>query len=540
MINKQKSKKMSIFIAISVTLSIATVFVVSKGVIEYRSINNVISKNISIIDNKTDISKELSIKNFDKKDKNLSVFQNYAISILSLKKRRSIYKIEENENKKYLRVIVLTKDNKYIELYNPLYKSIKKDTELSLIIGSISFIPFLLMSIILFIQKSNSRKNEILLEKNIKRIKEQLNIRLNSLNDKVLISTVDIEGKTTTVSDKFLNLIQYSKEDIINKTHPALKDIQLDKNNNKDIYDIKIKKIDNSYCFIDLNISPIYKEDTLLGFNLLMEDKTIQKELESLKINQENIIKSELDILREKEALLINKSKLDQISEVISMIAQQWRQPLSAIVSTSSFLKIKIEKNQYKKVLFQEKLNNINKYSMELSEVINDFRNFYKNDKEAIKFNLNNIINKSIFLIKPSLEDNIINIKRKFNANSDIVNFPIEIQQVILNILKNSEEAIARNKIEEPFITIETEDIIDNNCSISIIDNAHGISNDIIDKVFNPYFSTKIKEGSGLGLYMSKMIIENNCLGNINISNFKNGTKTTITIPKDLKNVISS
>ena len=221
------------------------------------------------------------------------------------------------------------------------------------------------------------------------------------------------------------------------------------------------------------------------------------------------------------------------MGEMISMIAHQWRQPLAAISSTSIGLLIKLDlksfdlkaqegRDAYEKY-FADKLRNINGYVHNLTTTIDDFRDFYKPNKEPVTMRLEDVIVKSLSIIEETLENDNIEIKKEYNSNELIRLYDNEMMQVILNILKNASDNFKEKQIKDPYIKISTE-----HRKISICDNGGGISRDIKEKIFDPYFSTKSeKNGTGLGLYMSKTIVENHHNGILNIKNILKSGKVT-------------
>jgi len=261
----------------------------------------------------------------------------------------------------------------------------------------------------------------------------------------------------------------------------------------------------------------------------------MEKELESLTYKLEERIEEEIKKNKEKTNQLIQQSRLAQMGEMISMIAHQWRQPLSAISATTNTLLLKllldekIDNEQLKK-----ELNLIIDYSQHLSLTIDDFRNFFKTDKIKSETTLEELIEKSVNIIKTSFVSKNIELKINNNFNEKIITYTTELQQVILIILKNAEDAFIERRIKNKKIRIKTYKEADS-IIIQIKDNAGGISLDIIDKVFDPYFSTKKeKEGTGIGLYMSKIIIDDHCKGNLSVINSENGALFTIKLPLSL------
>jgi signal transduction histidine kinase len=171
-----------------------------------------------------------------------------------------------------------------------------------------------------------------------------------------------------------------------------------------------------------------------------------------------------------------------------------------------------------------ESLRKINTFVHYLSKTIDDFRNFFKSDKQKSVFKLEDLINKTLNLSAHLIRTNdIVVVKNYDNTLHELYNYDSEITQVFLNIIKNSIDAIMEKQIEKPriYITIKKNRV--GNQSVSIEDNAGGISESIISKVFDPYFSTKDKNGTGLGLYMSKIIIHEHCNGVLSVDNGEAG-----------------
>ena len=169
-----------------------------------------------------------------------------------------------------------------------------------------------------------------------------------------------------------------------------------------------------------------------------------------------------------------------------------------------------------------------------LSLTINDFRNFYKPNKEKIKTSINTPLSKALNIIKSSLKYNKITVVEDYNSNKEIEIFENELMHVFINIIKNSVDNFKDKKTSNPKIIITTQEL-DNNIIIKILDNGGGIKDDIKNKIFDPYFSTKnSKNGTGLGLYMSKTIVEEHHNGKLTISNTRGGVCFTIKLFQNL------
>ncbi|MDY0051671.1 MAG: ATP-binding protein [Aliarcobacter sp.] len=264
--------------------------------------------------------------------------------------------------------------------------------------------------------------------------------------------------------------------------------------------------------------------------NKLLEVKTF--ELEKLNKTLDNKIKEEIGKRIQQESILIQQSRLAATGEMIGNIAHQWRQPLSLITTCASGIKLEKEFGISTEDTELEKLNTIIQSSNYLSKTIDDFRNFFKPNKEKKYFSIEEMTEQSIRLVNASFNFHFIKINKNYNQIQKVYGFPNEFSQAILNILSNAKDALSEKNIESPFINIE---IYENEeyGFLGIEDNAQGISEDILTKIFDPYFTTKHKtQGTGIGLYMSKMIIEKNMNGSLTVENTKNGAKFIFVIPK--------
>jgi len=252
----------------------------------------------------------------------------------------------------------------------------------------------------------------------------------------------------------------------------------------------------------------------------------------------ENILKKEKQTHDKK---LLQHSKLAQMGEMISMIAHQWRQPLGAISSTAVNLKIKLEfesfdlssKDGIKEATtyFDERLSDIESFVANLTTTIDDFRNFYKPNKVAELTNIKQPILKTFKIIENSLTTDNISIVQEHSTTKEVMLFDNEVMQVLLNIFKNAQDNFRLKKVLDAKISIRSYDTTKGIC-LEIWDNGGGIDKDILDKIFEPYFSTKTeKNGTGLGLYMSKMIIEEHHNGNLNAKNKNGGVCFKIELP---------
>lgn len=245
------------------------------------------------------------------------------------------------------------------------------------------------------------------------------------------------------------------------------------------------------------------------------------------KISQRILQQRELE---QKNAVLFHQSKLALIGETLSMIAHQWKQPLTTISINAGSINIKAQTE----MLDNDeacRLSNIILQKVEyLGHTIENFKNFFKPEDRSKKVNLKEIIDSAIAILAPILDEYKIQVKMQINSNNEIEVYKNEFTQVIVHILNNAKDALVENKVENPYILIETTND-ENYITIQISDNGGGIDENIISKVFDPYFSTKGKNDTGLGLYMSKIIVEIYLGGIITANNTKDGAIFKLKLP---------
>lgn len=267
----------------------------------------------------------------------------------------------------------------------------------------------------------------------------------------------------------------------------------------------------------------------ILFFSNIDKKRIIQLKQQSLKIQEFNDtlkikVEKELEKNRLKDQQLVQQSRLAQMGEMISMIAHQWRQPLAAISSTSNAINLKAKLNSLDKQTTIDLSDKITSYSKHLSSTIDDFREFFKSNKEKRETSYDDLINSVLSIVETSITNKNITLIKNLQSKDKFNTYPNEIKQVILNLIKNAEDILLEKQIQDAHIIIKS---FDN--KLQIIDNAGGIPSDIIDKIFDPYFSTKTKkDGTGLGLYMSKTIIEEHCNGQLSVINKNDGAVFTI------------
>lgn len=268
----------------------------------------------------------------------------------------------------------------------------------------------------------------------------------------------------------------------------------------------------------------------LLSYNVTLE-KEIEKKTEKLKnLNQklEQRVTQEVEKQLAQEEMLLRQSRMASMGEMIDAIAHQWRQPLMNINAVMMNIDRGIEKQQNVTQL-KEKVLEIFSLTGHMSHTIEDFRNLLKDDKEKHDFLVEEVISSVLILMKNTLKD--VDVRCSIENSTRVKSYKSELAQVLIILLSNAAEILHNKNIEDKKIVLT----LKQSCShvvINIEDNAGGIEDKNLDKIFDPYFSTKKQTGgTGLGLYIAKIIVEHHMQGNIFTSNTKSGALFTVIIP---------
>jgi len=279
------------------------------------------------------------------------------------------------------------------------------------------------------------------------------------------------------------------------------------------------------------------------GFNIILKEldesnrklKKTQDDLKKINKNLQIEIDKEIQLklkkereANEKERILAHQSKLASMGEMIGNIAHQWRQPLTELSSILINLELFYEMGKLTKEKFHTKVEEANEQIIFMSKTIDDFRNFFASRKKKERHNISEIIDRVHNLIFASLKNNNIDLALHVKNDFEVFVFPNEIAQAVLNILSNAKDILLERRVHNASIKIDLFSKDSKNI-LMITDNAGGIKVSPVDKIFEPYFSTKhAKSGTGIGLYMTKTIIEKNNNAKIEVKNSKKGAVFTI------------
>jgi len=273
---------------------------------------------------------------------------------------------------------------------------------------------------------------------------------------------------------------------------------------------------------INLNFYFLSQMLLLLIIGTLFEErKEKEKELKKL-------IEKEMKTNKEHTLMMLQQSRLAQMGQVINMIAHQWRQPLNNLLLINEVLVYKYKKNKVTKNEIDKFHHDSTLQIKQMSGTIDDFRDFFQPRREKESFLLNDIIEHLIDIVEPIFNTSEIFLSFQEEKELYTDGYPNELAQALLNILYNAKDAFIANNKENKYINIQLKKV-NKKIILTISDNAGGIPTDIINDIFNPYFSTKKSlNGTGLGLYMSKMIIEKHMNGRLFATNNKEGATFTI------------
>jgi PAS domain S-box-containing protein len=362
--------------------------------------------------------------------------------------------------------------------------------------------------------------------KSIAQIESALNKSIDIVDKYVIMSRTDVKGTIISVSSAFCKISGYEPFELIGKSHNIIRHPDMPKKLFTDLWDtiksgnmwqgeIKNRKKNGDIYWVKTTIHPNFDNTgNIISYDAIREDITSQIELKA----QQN--------------LLVEQSKSAAMGEMISMIAHQWRQPLQAVsILIQKLPLLKMVNGDISDEMLEDVVSQVSSQLDYMSKTIDDFRDYFKPNKKKEEVYIKEIIEKSMDFLAYLFKMNSIKVNYQNNSNSSVEIYLNEIVQVFINLAKNSCDAMIEKNIENRVITITTyED--EKSLIVEFEDNAGGIKSDVLGKIFDPYFSTKNnKNGTGLGLYMSKTIIEEHSGGSMDVYNTDFGTKFVIKLP---------
>ncbi len=258
------------------------------------------------------------------------------------------------------------------------------------------------------------------------------------------------------------------------------------------------------------------------------ERQKAEKALERLNEELENRVAQRTAELREKDQLLLLQSRQAALGEMVGNISHQWRQPLNALALTIQRLLLDFDPENDTREFLEKNVNSSMELIRHMSRTIDDFRNYFRPDKEKVEFKVSEAVADTLSLIEDGFKDQRIGIEVDTKGDPVICGFRNEFTQALLNILNNAGDALTERGVGDPRVTIT---ICSEGCGalVTIADNAGGVPEEIMDKIFDPYFTTKGPQtGTGVGLFMAKAIIEKNMGGSLTARNIANGAEFRI------------
>jgi PAS domain S-box-containing protein len=253
-----------------------------------------------------------------------------------------------------------------------------------------------------------------------------------------------------------------------------------------------------------------------------------QVDLEEMNHTLEQRIADEVESSREKDRLMMQQSRFAAMGEMIGNIAHQWRQPLNMMGIVIQQMQMEQEKGQLTTEVMEERVAKGMELLLYLSATIDDFRNFFRPGIEPRPFSLAKAVDKTIKFFEPSCSGHGIKVTVEGKCSLMYTGHVNEFSQALLNILNNARDALLEKEFREPHIVVSLHDK-GRRGVVTVRDNAGGIPPEVIEKIFDPYFTTKEEgKGTGVGLYMAKTIIERHMQGSIYVKNFQGGAEFTI------------
>ena len=269
-------------------------------------------------------------------------------------------------------------------------------------------------------------------------------------------------------------------------------------------------------------------QHSLSNLNRELEQRVLERTAALTRETAERL--QAMEELRKKDEVLMQQSRQAAMGEMIGNIAHQWRQPLNAVGLLVQDLTLSYEYGNFSKEYLDASTGKIMQLVRHMSQTIDDFRNFFTPDKEKSAFRLGQVVDRTLALIDGSLRDKGIRVEVDLQDDPVVNGHPNEFSQVLLNIVSNAIDAFSTRGSADPCLGVrmQTEE---GNVVLTIDDNAGGIDEQIIDRIFEPYFTTKEQgKGTGIGLYMSKNIVEKNMNGSLSVRNSPTGAEFRIEV----------
>ena len=388
-----------------------------------------------------------------------------------------------------------------------------------------------------------------------------------------IVSKTDIDGIITFVNDEFCKISGYTREELIGQNHNIVRHPDVPKSTFKKLWDtilakktfrstVKNRAKDGSTFYVNTTIIPILDEkgeieefiairyDVTKEVELKMALERKERELEQLNKtleervrlqtrklyelnkNLEERIRDEVRKNEEKQKMLFLQSRMASLGQMMANIAHQWRQPLTELALALFNLKKAAQRHDNEQI--DAAYNDAKALIHNMSQTIEDFINFFKPDKPKTSFALAESFDEAMQILEKTLEKEYIDISKEIDGSLKVRGVTNELSQVFINLLQNAKDAFRQRGIRDRHIAVriyrDGDEVV-----AEVNDNAGGIEPHVIERIFEPYFTTKhAAQGTGLGLFMSKMIIEKSFGGSIEVENIDHGVRFSIRLPLEV------
>jgi PAS domain S-box-containing protein len=377
-----------------------------------------------------------------------------------------------------------------------------------------------------------------------------------------------VSGRFTLVNDHFCEITGYSRKELLLKafeeiTHPEDRDRDSEvyrraKNRDTSMWTTEKRYLrrDGSAVWVQVNGTVLFDPDgrpsssiaaiiditdrkrtqeALLRFNEELECRVVERTaelaatIEKLKAETTERLQA-VDALREKEQMLVQQSRLAAMGEMINNIAHQWRQPLNALGLAVQQVEMLHEYDELTPGFVRTNTRHCMALIQHMSQTVDDFRDYFKPEKEKVRFNISKIISSTLAIVEGTFKHERVEIVVDSLNDPEVFGYKNDFAQSLLNILNNAKDALSERKIHQPKVCIAVFTERDR-AVVTVTDNAGGIPEEIMPRIFEPYFTTKgPQSGTGIGLYMTKNIIETKMGGRLSVRNLNQGAEFRIEV----------
>jgi PAS domain S-box-containing protein len=369
-----------------------------------------------------------------------------------------------------------------------------------------------------------------------------------------MIWEVDAQWRFTYLSPRIHDLLGYAPEELLGRRPVDFMEEDEESHGIKQFYAIvsgrqpfhlvecRYRHRDGRFITAEVSGEPIISsERAFAGYRGITRDITAKKhieeelhlrqqQLEELNASLEERVRSALGELRRKDHILVSQNRLAAMGEMVSNIAHQWRQPLNNIGLLVQNLEMDHAAGELDTSAMRAYVAKCMNIIGHMSQTIDDFRNFFKPDTERQEFTVCQAVNRAAAIIRANLESQHISLTVKDENGGSICGYAGEYSQALLNIINNAKDVLVERRIEGRRIEVQCGSL-DERSVVTVRDNGGGISSEILTKIFDPYFTTKHQaQGTGIGLYMSKIIIEQHMGGRLTAYNVDGGAEFRIEV----------